>query len=74
MDDPSTPESKPSRGLRLSGRQQAAVAAALTIVSALVIAGALFGLGWLAAVFVRRFSNVFLPIAVGAIAAFVFRP
>jgi predicted PurR-regulated permease PerM len=61
-------------GLRLSGRQQAAVAVALTIVAAAIILTAVGGIGWLVARFVGRFSHVFLPLAVGGIAALVFRP
>ena len=67
-------ESSKDAALRLGGRQQAAVAVALTIVAAAVILAAIFGIGWLIATFVGRFSNVFLPLAVGAIAALVFRP
>jgi predicted PurR-regulated permease PerM len=62
------------RTLRLSSKQQAAVATALTILSAVVIVAAVAGLAWLAAGFVRRFSSVFLPLAVGGVAALVFRP
>jgi predicted PurR-regulated permease PerM len=72
-DQPGDPQDK-GHLIRLSGRQQTAVAAALTIVSALVIICALLGLGWLLVVFSRRFSHVFLPLTVGAIAALVFRP
>ena len=69
-------EQQQDRGsvIRLSGRQQTAVAAALTIVAALVILCTLFGLAWVLVLFGRRFSHVFLPLAVGGIAALVFRP
>ena len=55
-------------------RQAATIAAAITTVAALIILVAVGLLGWLAAVFVQTFSGVFLPLAVGAIAALVFRP
>jgi predicted PurR-regulated permease PerM len=69
-------EDRPRAGttLQLSDRQQSAVAAALTILSAVVILSAIAGLGWLVAAFLRRFSHVFLPLAVGAVSALVFRP
>jgi predicted PurR-regulated permease PerM len=62
------------RALALSERQQTAVAAALTILSTVVIIAAVAILVWLAGAFLRRFSSVFLPLAVGGIAALVFRP
>ena len=55
-------------------RQANTIAAAITTVAALVILVAVGLLGWLAAVFVQTFSGVFLPLAVGAVAALVFRP
>lgn len=60
--------------LRLSPKQQTAVAIALTLLAAAVIVGAVLGVGWLATLFLRRFSHVFLPLAVGAIVALVFHP
>jgi len=60
--------------LRLSDRQQATVAAAMTILAAVVIVAAAGALIWLLAAFLQRFSNVFLPLAVGALAALVFNP
>jgi predicted PurR-regulated permease PerM len=68
-----TPDASP-RGLRLTEKQQTTVAAALTIVAVVVILAALAALGWVTAAFMRRFSSVFLPLAVGGIAALVFRP
>ncbi len=68
-----TPESRGSF-IRLSPRQQTAVAAALTIVAAAVILCAVAGIGWLVSAFLRRFSLVFLPVAVGSVAALVFNP
>ena len=64
----------PGPSLQLSKKQQTAVAAALTILAGLVIVCTVLGLGWLASTFMRRFSQVFLPIAVGAVAAMVFKP
>lgn len=58
----------------LGPRQQAAAAAALTILSVLVLVGAAVGSAWLATLFLQRFSGVFLPLAVGAVAALVFHP
>lgn len=60
--------------INFTPRQAATIAAAITTVAALVILVAVGLLGWLAAVFVQTFSGVFLPLAVGAIAALVFRP
>jgi predicted PurR-regulated permease PerM len=59
---------------QLSERQAKTVAVAVTIVAALVIIVAVLGLFWLGAVFLRTFANVFLPLAVGWVAALVFRP
>jgi len=60
--------------VRLSPRQQAAVAAALTLLAVAVIAAAVLGSAWLVTLFLRRFSGVFLPLALGAVAALVFHP
>jgi predicted PurR-regulated permease PerM len=60
--------------MQLSERQQRAVAAAVTILAAVVILCAIAGLLWLVARFLERFSSVFLPLAVGAVAALVFNP
>ncbi|MCY4507693.1 MAG: AI-2E family transporter, partial [Acidobacteria bacterium] len=60
--------------LELTPRQANTIAAAITTVSALVILLAIGLLGWLAALFLRTFSGVFLPLAVGGVAALVFRP
>ena len=60
--------------LELTPRQANTIAAAVTTVSALVILLAIGLLGWLAALFLRAFSGVFLPLAVGGVAALVFRP
>ena len=58
----------------LSERQQKAVATAVTILAALVILCAVVGLLWLVGEFLQRFSSVFLPLAVGGVAALVFNP
>ena len=58
----------------LSERQAKTVGVAMTIVAVLVILFALGAFFWLLGYFLRSFSNVFLPIAVGGIAALVFRP
>ncbi len=68
-----TPETR-AGFIRLSPRQQTAVATALTIVAAAVILCAVAGIGWLISAFLRRFSLVFLPVAVGSVAALVFNP
>ena len=60
--------------LELTPRQANTIAAAVTTVSALIILLAIGLLGWLAALFLRTFSGVFLPLAVGGVAALVFRP
>ena len=60
--------------ISLSERQAKTVGVAITIVAVLVILFALAAFFWLLGWFFRYFSNVFLPIAVGGIAALVFRP
>jgi len=60
--------------LELSKRQQDTVAAAVTIVSAVIIVAAIGLVCWVLGAFVNRFSNVFLPLAVAAVAALVFKP
>ena len=67
-------ETARSRGLDLTPRQRATVAAALTILGVIVIVGALGLVAWLVTAFLRYFSSVFLPLAVGGVAAMVFRP
>lgn len=61
-------------GLTLSERQQRTVAAALTILSAVVIVATVGGVFWLVGVFFSRFANVFLPLAVAGVAALVCQP
>ena len=60
--------------MRLSERQQRAVATAVTILAAVVILCAVVAVLWLVAEFLKRFSSVFLPLAVGGVAALVFNP
>lgn len=60
--------------LEFSERQSRTVAAAVTTLASLVILIAIGLLGWLAAIFLRTFSGVFLPLALGAVAALVCRP
>jgi predicted PurR-regulated permease PerM len=61
-------------GLVLSERQNRTVAAALTILSAVVIVATVGGVFWLVGVFFSRFANVFLPLAVAGVAALVCQP
>ena len=60
--------------LNFTERQANAVVAAVTILATLIILLACGFLLWLIAVFLRTFSSVFLPLAVGAVIALVFRP
>ena len=64
----------PGGFLNLGRRQQVAVATALTILAAAIIITSVLGLGWVLTQFFRRFSHVFLPLAVGGIMALVFKP
>ena len=64
----------PLMTLNFTERQGSAVVAAITILSAAVILLAAGSVVWVIAVFFRAFSGVFLPLAVGAVAALVFRP
>lgn len=58
----------------LSQRQQATAAAAITILSAVVIIVAVGALFYIVGAFLNRFSAVFLPLAVSAVAALVVKP
>jgi predicted PurR-regulated permease PerM len=60
--------------LKLTERQATTVATAVTILAAVVILFTVAGVLWLLAYFLRSFSGVFLPLAVGAVAALVCRP
>ena len=60
--------------IQLNQRQQTTVASAVTILAVFVILAAVGALFWLIAAFLNRFSGVFLPLAVAAVAALVCRP
>lgn len=60
--------------LKLTERQATTVATAVTILATIVIVLAVVGILWLLAYFLRVFSGVFLPLAVGAVAALVCQP
>lgn len=60
--------------LELSERQRTTVAAAVTVLATVVIFCAIALLFWLLAIFLRTFSNVFLPLAVAAVVALVLGP
>jgi len=60
--------------LMLSQRQRVTVATAVTILAVVVIVGAMGALFWLISIFLGRFSPVFMPLAVGALAALVTKP
>lgn len=60
--------------IELSQRQSATVAAAVTIAATGVILASAVALFWAIGAFFAAFSNVFLPLAVAAVLAFVLRP
>jgi len=60
--------------IELSSRQQNTVATAITILSAVIIVAGIGLVCWLIGAFVNEFSTVFLPLAVAAVAALVFKP
>ncbi len=60
--------------MELTDRQKGVVATAVTVLSVLIIAGAVGGLFWLLARFFRSFSQVFLPLAVAGVLALVLQP
>lgn len=60
--------------IRLSERQEATVAAAVTVLAGVVLVAATGALGWFLAAFFRHFSGVFLPLATAAVGALVFKP
>jgi predicted PurR-regulated permease PerM len=60
--------------IEFSDRQRSTIAAALTILSAVVIILAVGALFWIVGAFVVRFSAIFLPLAVAAVAALVVKP
>lgn len=59
---------------QLSPRQQMTAAAAITVLSAVVIIAAVGVLVYLLGLFVQTFSHIFLPVAVAGIAALVLKP
>jgi predicted PurR-regulated permease PerM len=60
--------------IELSSRQQNTVATAITILAAVIIVAAIGLVLWVFGAFFSRFANVFLPLAVAAVAALVFKP
>lgn len=70
----SIPAASDSARAWLGERQRRTIAVALTTLSIVVIVIAVGALLWLTGTFLRRFSNVLLPVAVGAVAAMVFHP
>jgi predicted PurR-regulated permease PerM len=61
-------------GIEFSDRQRTTIASAITILSAVVILFAVGALFWLVGAFLVKFSAVFLPLAVAAVAALVVKP
>ena len=74
MTDTDGGNSHPKGLLMLSERQRVTIATALTILAVVVIIGAAGALIWLVAVFLGKFSSVFMPLAVGGVAALVTKP
>lgn len=60
--------------LRLSERQGSTVATAITVLATFVILCAVAAILWLLGVFVGRFSQVFLPLAVAGVIALILKP
>lgn len=60
--------------IEFSDRQRTTIAAAVTILSAVVIILAIGTLFWIVGAFFVRFSGIFLPLAVAAVAALVVKP
>ena len=60
--------------LHLSDKQQKAIAAALTLLAAVIITGAVMGLLWILGSFVSRFSGVLMPLVVAAVISLVASP
>jgi predicted PurR-regulated permease PerM len=60
--------------IEFSDRQRTTIAAAVTILSAVVIILAVGTLFWIVGAFFVRFSGIFLPVAVAAVAALVVNP
>ena len=60
--------------IEFSDRQRTTITAAITILSAVVIILAIGILFWIVGAFFVRFSGIFLPLAVAAVAALVVKP
>jgi predicted PurR-regulated permease PerM len=60
--------------MELTERQKTVIGTAVTVLSLVIILAAVGGLFWLVGTFFRRFSQVFLPLAVAGVAALVFQP
>ena len=60
--------------IEFSERQRSTIASAITILSAVVIIFAIGALFWIVGAFLVRFSAIFLPLAVAAVAALVVNP
>jgi len=60
--------------IEFSDRQRSVIANAVTILAAVVIIGAVGALFWIVGAFFVRFSAIFLPVAVAAVAAMVVKP
>ena len=60
--------------IEFSDRQRSTIAAAITILSAVVILVAIGALFWIIGAFFTKFSAVFLPLAVAMVAALVVKP
>ena len=60
--------------MQLSERQQATVAAAITLVCAVVIVLFVFGIFWSFGYVIARFSSIILPLAVAGVLALVLKP
>lgn len=58
----------------ISERQQSTVAAAITVLSTVVILSAVGALVWLLGAFLSKFSHVFLPLAVAGVVALILKP
>jgi predicted PurR-regulated permease PerM len=58
----------------ISERQQSTVAAAITVLSTVVILSAAATIVWLLGAFLGTFSNVFLPLAVAGVLALILKP
>ncbi len=60
--------------IELSDRQKSTLAAAITVLSAVVIICAVVALLWLLGTFLSAFSHVFLPLAVAGVVALILKP